>query len=66
MRKVTFKGRCTKRKLSKCKDICRTYDQIQTAFADVLEQDPDIKSFCCNVRLASAKIVIIKSAQKRM
>ena len=51
MKKVNFKGRCEKRKVSKCKDICRTYSKIQTAMVDVLENDADVVSFECNVRL---------------
>lgn len=51
MRKVNYKGRCTKRKLSKCKEVCRTYDAIQMKFADMLQADSDIKEFRCNVCL---------------
>lgn len=35
MRKVNYKGRCTKRKLSKCKDVCRTFDVIQLKTAEI-------------------------------
>jgi len=31
MRKKGYKGRCEKRVLSKCQDVCRTYDDIQRA-----------------------------------
>ena len=31
MRKKNFKGRCEKRKIGKCAEICRTYDTIQYA-----------------------------------
>ena len=51
MRKLHYKGRCTKRKLSKCKDVCRTYDRIQTAFADWLQDNTDIITFECNVKI---------------
>lgn len=53
MRKKNFKGRCEKRTLSKCKEICRTYDSIQFAFADVLQADEDITEIRCNVILDS-------------
>lgn len=53
MRKLHYKGRCTKRKLSKCKDICRTYDKIQTSFADWLQGNDEIVSFQCNVKIES-------------
>lgn len=51
MRKKNFKGRCEKRTLSKCKEICRTYDSIQNTFADVLQVDESIKEIRCNVLL---------------
>ena len=44
-------GRCTKRKLKKCEEIVKTYDKIQTAYADVLDRDPNVKSIRCNVPL---------------
>ena len=51
MRKKNFKGRCEKRSLSKCHDVCRTYDPIQYAYADVLQADDDITEIRCNVLL---------------
>ena len=33
MRKKNYKGRCTKRYVAKCTDVCRTYDPLQTAYA---------------------------------
>ena len=32
MRKKNYKGRCEKRQISKCEDVCRTYDDIQRAY----------------------------------
>lgn len=55
MRKKNFKGRCQKRKVEKCKDVCRTYDPIQFAFADVLSKREDIKEFRCNVVLENSE-----------
>lgn len=49
MRKKNFKGRCEKRTISKCKEICRTYDPIQNAFADILQADKSISEIRCNV-----------------
>ena len=37
--------------LSKCSSICRTYDSIQTSYAEILENDPDIVEIQCNVIL---------------
>lgn len=51
MRKKGFKGRCEKRMLSKCREVCRTYDAIQSAYADRLEKDEAIREFQCNVLL---------------
>ncbi|MBU5680547.1 hypothetical protein [Blautia sp. MSJ-9] len=51
MRKKNYKGRCEKRMLSKCRDICRTYDPIQTIYAEILERDSEIIEIQCNVVL---------------
>ena len=53
MRKKNYKGRCEKRTLAKCKDVCRTYDTIQFTYADMLESNKDIKEIRCNVLLDS-------------
>lgn len=45
MRAKTFRGsRCTKRKLKKCEEIAKTYNKIQTKYADILDRDEIIKS----------------------
>ena len=49
MRKKNFKGRCEKRVLSKCTEVCRTYDPIQYAYADLLQASDEIKEIRCNV-----------------
>ena len=51
MRKKNYKGRCEKRILSKCKGVCRTYDDIQFAYAELLQNFEDIREFQCNVEL---------------
>ena len=51
MKKINYKGRCEKRKLSKCTDVCRIYSKIQSVFIDTLEADDGITSFECNVPL---------------
>jgi len=51
MRKKNFKGRCEKRVVAKCTDVCRTYDPIQYAYADLLAADDAIQEFRCNVLL---------------
>ena len=68
MKKINYKGRCEKRTVSKCKDVCRVYNPIQSAYVDQLEKDDDVVSFTCNVRLMgvaddmySSDIVAIKA-----
>jgi hypothetical protein len=51
MRKANYKGRCEKRKVSKCEYICRTYSKIQSVYVDELEKDDTVASFECNVFL---------------
>lgn len=51
MRKKNFKGRCEKRALPKCHGVCRTYDAIQYAYADILQADNVIAEIRCNVLL---------------
>lgn len=49
MRPLKIKDRCTKKKLKKCEEVARTYDKIQTAYADVLDKDKNIEVIKCNV-----------------
>ena len=49
MRKKNYKGRCEKRVLSKCKEVCRTYDDIQSAYAELLQKSDSITEIRCNV-----------------
>lgn len=51
MRKKGFKGRCEKRVLGKSKEVCRTYDAIQYACADRLQEDDGVQEIRCNVPL---------------
>ena len=37
MRKKNYKGRCTKKTVSKSKEVCRIYDEIAFKYIDVLE-----------------------------
>ncbi len=56
MLKKNFKGRCEKRSLSKCDGICRTYNAIQYAYANALQENCDIAVFQCNVILDNLSI----------
>lgn len=51
MQKKNYKGRCVKRSLSKCKGVCRTYNPLQQAYADFLQEEEDIVEFETNVVL---------------
>ena len=51
MRKRNYKGRCEKRVIPKCIEVCRTYDAVQSACADLLSADPDVVEIQCNVPL---------------
>ena len=51
MRPLKIKDRCTKKKLKKCQEVARTYDKIQTAYAEVLDKDKNIENIKCNVLL---------------
>lgn len=56
MRKRNYKGRCEKRNLSKCKEVCKTFDAIGFAYADILEKNENIKEIRCNVPLDGLSI----------
>lgn len=52
MRNSKNKIRCEKTHLQKCSDgVCRTYSPIQRVYAEMLEQDPSVQEFKCNVSL---------------
>ena len=52
MRKKNYKGvKCTKRYVEKCEDVCKTYDAIQYAYADLLSSTDEVQSFRVNVLL---------------
>lgn len=53
MKKKDYRGsRCEKRHLSKCADgVAKTYTDIESRFADLLQKDKTVKEFRCNVLL---------------
>ena len=51
MRNSNTKVRCEKLSLSKCPGVCRTYSDIQLAYARQLQADESIAEFRCNVLL---------------
>lgn len=52
MKKIDYKGKCIKRALSKCSDVCRSYSEMQDDYARFLQINDDVKAFSCNVQLA--------------
>lgn len=51
MRKKNYKGRCEKQTLEKFTTICKTYDPIQSAYANILVKNKDVAKVRCNVPL---------------
>ena len=51
MKKKGYKGKCEKRMIAKCREVCKTYDAIQYKYADILSANPDIAEIRCNVPL---------------
>ena len=51
MRKKSYKGRCEKQSLDKFTTICKTYDPIQSAYANILVKNKDVAQIRCNVIL---------------
>lgn len=49
MRKKNYKGRCVKRTMPKSKEVCKTYDNIQYSYLDVLQEREDVNEIKCNV-----------------
>lgn len=56
MRKKNFKGRCEKRMVGKCSEVCRTYDVIQSAYVNLLQESEEIREIRCNVFLDGLEI----------
>ena len=51
MRKKNYKGRCEKQSLEKLTTICKTYDPIPSAYANILVKNKDVAEVRCNVPL---------------
>ncbi len=51
MMKKNCKTRREVRNLSKCVNVCRSFNRVQYVFADKLERDDEVKEFECNVPL---------------
>lgn len=53
MRNSNNKPRSKKLSLSKCPGVCRTYSDLQLAYAQQLQADESIAEFRCNVPLVN-------------
>lgn len=51
MRKKNYKGRCEKLSVSKSKEVCRLYSELQKKYLAVLQENPEIEEIRCNVLL---------------
>lgn len=52
MRRKNYRGgKVEKRLLSKSGEVCKLYDPIQSAYADILQNSDEIKEIRCNVLL---------------
>ena len=49
MKNREIKDRCEKNHFIKCPEVCKTYDAVQTAYANRLQEREDISEFRCNV-----------------
>lgn len=55
MRKKNYKGaKVSKRVVAKREGVCRTYDAIQYAYANLLAEAEEVKSFRVNVHMEMA------------
>ena len=71
MMKRNCKTRREVRNLSKCINICRSFNRVQYVFADKLERDDEVKEFECNVPLQNLNyttdfLVTMKNGEKKV
>ena len=65
MQSNNYHGKITKRHLSKCKDICRTWCELQYLYSDILNNSDSVDNFEVNVpildNLTSDFLVLYKN-----
>lgn len=49
MQSANYHGKITKRKLEKCKDICRTWCELQYQYAEILNNSDSVDNFQVNI-----------------
>ena len=47
MRNRNIKDKCEKNHFSKCQEVCKTYDAVQTAYAKKLQEREEVSEFFC-------------------
>lgn len=57
-----YKGKCVKKRISKCKDIIKCFDDIMLAYVDKIERDENISEILCNVPLEDFDLSAFSSA----
>lgn len=56
MQKKNYKGKCIKTASQKSSEVCRTYNDLATAYLQVLEADDEIEEIRCNVLMVGLEI----------
>lgn len=56
MRKKNYKGRCEKLSVSKSKEVCRMYSEIQKKYLAMLQDNAEIQEIRCNVLVDGLEI----------
>ncbi len=56
MIKKKYKGRCIKKSVSKSKEVCKTYNDLQLAYLEKLQEDGSITEIHCNIPLDGEEI----------
>ena len=56
MRRKNYKGRCEKRVLGKSTEVCRFYEELQTLYANRLQDCEEIKEIRSNVLLEGLEV----------
>lgn len=56
MQKKNYKGRCEKLSVSKSKDVCHIYNDIQKKYLFKLQDDSNIKEIRCNVLMEGLEL----------
>ena len=56
MQKANPKTRCIKRSFSKATDVCRCFSELQSSYAEILQNRDDIEAFTCNMPMRGLEV----------